>query len=165
MMPAPLSGRRSKRMDKVVTGIDGKHLILYDGVCGLCNRLNQFVLPRDSQDKFRFAALQSDVAYDILNRYGRDANDLDTFYVVANFGTPSEQLYERSDAGLFVLNQIGGIYKLSGLLRAFPQAVLNWGYNRLAQSRYKIFGKHDVCIMPSPEYTAKFVDTGASTDL
>ena len=151
-------------MEKVVSGIDGKHLILYDGVCGLCNRMNQFVLPRDPHDKFRFAALQGDVAHDILERYGRDSADLDTFYVVANFGTPSEKLHERSDAGLFVLNQIGGIYQLTGVLRTFPKALLNWGYDRLAQSRYKIFGKHDICTMPSPKYTAKFVDTGVSKD-
>ena len=62
------------------------HFLLYDGVCGLCNRMNQFVLRRDPGDKFRFVPLQSALARRTLTSYGRDSNDLDTFYVVADHG-------------------------------------------------------------------------------
>ncbi|HKR60260.1 MAG TPA: DUF393 domain-containing protein, partial [Pyrinomonadaceae bacterium] len=75
-------------------------VVLYDGVCGLCNRLNQFLLRRDGQDRFRFASLQSDVAAQLLQRHGTDAIDLDTVYVVADYGMPNERLLSRSDAVL-----------------------------------------------------------------
>lgn len=152
-------------MELDISAITGKHVVLYDGVCGLCNGLNQFLLPRDKYDQFRFAALQSDFAERELNRFGKSARDLDTFYVIGNFRLPSETLYERAAAGLFVLNRVGGLYAATGILHLLPTSVLNWGYDRLAKSRYAIFGKHDSCAVPTPEYQSKFVDSGAGLNL
>ncbi|MSP24837.1 MAG: DUF393 domain-containing protein [Myxococcales bacterium] len=70
-------------------------LVFYDGVCGLCNRSNQFILKRDSADRFRFASLQDSTAREILHRYGRGADDLDTVYVIANYGTPTERILSK----------------------------------------------------------------------
>ncbi|MEP6707065.1 MAG: DUF393 domain-containing protein [Pyrinomonadaceae bacterium] len=67
-------------------------IVLYDGVCGLCNRLNQFLLKRDTHDRFRFASLQSDLAASLLKRHGADSQDLDTVYVVLGYGEPGEHL-------------------------------------------------------------------------
>ena len=135
----------------------GHHLLLYDGVCGLCNGLNQFVLPRDKRNVFRFASLQSQFARHVLKRYGRDASDLNTFYVVANYGLPEESLKERADAGLFVLDQIGGIYSLSKILRLLPITFLNGLYNMVAKNRYKMFGKYETCLLPQANYADKFI--------
>ena len=148
-------------MEIDTSAITGKHVVLYDGLCGLCNGMNQFLLPRDKNDKFRFAALQSDFAEHELNRFEKSARDLDTFYVIGNYKLPSETLYERAAAGLFVLNRLGGFYAATGVLHLLPKSLLNWGYDRMAKSRYAVFGKHDSCLMPTAEYQAKFVDSGA----
>src|SRR5258706_16452898 len=82
-------------------------ILLYDGVCGLCNRLVQFILRRDPGGVFRFASLQSPLAGRILARHGADATDLDTVYVVVNYDQNDEQLLPRSDAVIFILRNLG----------------------------------------------------------
>jgi predicted DCC family thiol-disulfide oxidoreductase YuxK len=82
-------------------------ILLYDGVCGLCNRLVQFILRRDPDRLFRFAALQSVLAGRILARHGVDAQDLDTVYVVVDYGLRDEELLARSDAVVFILRHLG----------------------------------------------------------
>ena len=82
-------------------------ILLYDGVCGLCNRMVQFVLRRDLAGVFRFASLQGSVAGEILARHGADAADLDTVYVVVNWGLGDERILPRSDAVIFVLRHLG----------------------------------------------------------
>lgn len=134
------------------------HLILYDGVCGLCSRLVQFVLARDARDKFRFAALQSHVAERELSRYGKDPRDLDTMYVLRNYGTDREQLVSRGRAGVFVLRELGGLWRLAAILAVLPTALLNAGYAFVARTRYRWFGKTEQCLLPSAEQRAKFID-------
>ena len=96
-------------------------IILYDGVCGLCNRLVQFVLKHDSQDRFRFASLQSDFAAQVLRRHGAAPDDLDTMYVVIDRGLREERITSRSDAGITVLRELGGGWAaLGAALRLFP---------------------------------------------
>ncbi|MGH9676070.1 MAG: thiol-disulfide oxidoreductase DCC family protein, partial [Candidatus Acidiferrum sp.] len=111
--------------------LESKAVILYDGVCGLCNRLNQFVLPRDAHDQFRFAALQSRYAQQVLERHGRDARDLDTLYVVVDPAQPDEYLLWKSAAALFILMRLGGLWKLSALARIFPRRLRDWVYDRV----------------------------------
>ena len=88
-------------------------IILYDGVCGLCNRFNRFVLARDPAGRFRFAALQSALAGQILARHGRDPRDLDTLYLVLGHGRPGERLLRKSDAALWILRELGGPWRAS----------------------------------------------------
>src|SRR3954466_1711643 len=83
-------------------------IILYDGVCGLCNRLTRFVIRRDPRGRFRFASLQSPFAAEVLARHGKDPRVLDTLYVVLDHGGPSERLLRKARAGLFILAEIGG---------------------------------------------------------
>ena len=82
-------------------------IVLYDGVCGLCNRLVQVILKRDVHDRFRFASLQSEFAETLLKRHDADSRDLDTFYVVINYGEASERVLMRSDAILHVVKTLG----------------------------------------------------------
>ena len=131
-------------------------ILLYDGVCGLCSRLVQFVLKRDSSRHFRFASLQSDFASRILQRHGLDPNDLDTVYLVE----PGERLIARSDAVISVLRRLGGFWgALALLLRALPKSLRDWGYDIIAHSRYRIFGKHDSCLLPEEKYRDRFLDS------
>ncbi len=93
-------------------------LLLYDGVCGLCNRLVRFVLKRDTAARFRFASLQSDYAARILQRHGLELRDLDTVYVVES---PGDRPKDRSDAVIFILRELGGFWRVAAtVLRIFP---------------------------------------------
>jgi predicted DCC family thiol-disulfide oxidoreductase YuxK len=133
-------------------------IILYDGVCGLCNRLVQFVLQHDKRDYFRFAALQSELASTTLQRHNRDAHDLDTVYVVVEYAEPAERLLARSDAILFLLKHLGGIWKLATLGKVLPRPLRDWLYGLVARNRYRVFGKSESCMLPDPKQRAKFLD-------
>jgi predicted DCC family thiol-disulfide oxidoreductase YuxK len=133
-------------------------IILYDGVCGLCNRLNQFLLKRDHHDRLLFASLQSDLARKILERHGADPTDLDTVYIVEDYDTPSERLFKRSDAILRVVKELGVVWKIAGVGKLLPRPLRDMFYDLVAQNRYKVFGKSDTCIMPEPKHRKKFLD-------
>jgi predicted DCC family thiol-disulfide oxidoreductase YuxK len=133
-------------------------IVLYDGVCGLCNHLVQFLLKRDTHDRFRFASLQSEFANNLLRRHGADPHDLDTVYVVRDYGLPSQSLLARSDAVLYMLTQLGGLWKLAGVGRVLPKAFRDAIYKIVARNRYRVFGKHESCMLPEPKHRAKFLD-------
>ncbi len=134
-------------------------IVLYDGVCGLCNRLNQFLLKRDTHDRFRFASLQSDLAASLLERHGADARDLDTVYVVLDHNQPGERLLARSDAILHVLSQLDGIWKWAARAgRLLPKVLRDGIYKVVARNRYRVFGKHDSCMLPDPKHRHKFLE-------
>ena len=133
-------------------------IVLYDGVCGLCNRLVQFILKRDVENRFRFASLQSDFAATLLARHGANSRDLDTFYVVIDHGQKNERILMRSDAILHVVKTLGGIWALAGTGRILPKTLRDAMYRLVARNRYRVFGKHESCMLPSPEHRAKFLD-------
>ena len=137
---------------------DDKPIVLYDGVCGLCNRLVQFILKRDVHDRFRFASLQSGFAEALLKRHGYDSRDLDTFYLVTGHGKPSERVLMRSDAILAVVATLGGVWKMAGVGIVIPKVLRDWMYQLVARNRYRVFGKSDSCMLPSAEHRAKFLD-------
>jgi predicted DCC family thiol-disulfide oxidoreductase YuxK len=140
-------------------------IILYDGVCGLCNRLNQFVLRRDGQGTFRFAPLQSPLAARILARHGANPQDLDTVYVVLNHdltkeAQPDERLLPRSDAVIFALKRLGGIWQVLGLfVQLLPRRLRDWGYRIVARNRYRVFGRFESCVLPRAADRSKFIDS------
>jgi len=137
---------------------NGRHLILYDGVCGLCNRLNNFVLPRDREGRFHFASLQSALGRSILERHGRDPGDLTTFYVVADYRSSSSTLRSRSDAALFLMRNLGRPWRWFAAFRILPRPLCDRIYDLVARNRYRLFGRVDTCPAPSPEYRSRFVD-------
>jgi predicted DCC family thiol-disulfide oxidoreductase YuxK len=128
-------------------------ILFYDGVCGLCDRLVQFVLRRDKQARFRFAALQSDVATQTLGHFGKNPDDLDTVYVLDGDG----QLLWKSRAIFFVLRALGFPWSLIAVFRALPAVVTDWFYDRVARNRYRIWGKRDSCRLPSADERARFL--------
>ena len=134
-------------------------IILYDGVCGLCNRLNQFVLKRDRNDRFRFAALQSDFAGRELQRHGVNPQILDTMYLLLNYSQPDERLAARSDAAIQILTELGGIWRaLASIVQLLPRWFRDKAYNLIARNRYQLFGKFQTCQIPDERYRGKFLD-------
>jgi predicted DCC family thiol-disulfide oxidoreductase YuxK len=133
-------------------------IVLYDGVCGLCNRLTQFILKHDTHDRFLFASLQSDLAAKVLKRHGADAHDLDTVYVVIDYEQPGEHLLARSDAILYIGTQLGGIWSFTKTGRLLPKVLRDALYKIVARNRYRVFGKHETCLLPEAKHRNKFLD-------
>ena len=156
-------------------------ILLYDGVCGLCNRLVQFILRRDLSGMFRFASLQSTLAAGILARHGEDAAKLDGVYVVIDYGLSEEQLLARSDAAIFILRNLGAdafhcdgtskspvrtrakpvraLWRFAGfVLQLLPRWLRNWGYGVVARNRYRVCGRYDICPLPTGETRSRFLD-------
>jgi predicted DCC family thiol-disulfide oxidoreductase YuxK len=131
----------------------GRNILFYDGVCGLCDRLVQFVLKRDRRRRFDFATLQGPFAAETLARFGRDATDLDTVYVLTSDG----RLLDRGRAVLFALGELGPPWSVLALFRVLPRRVIDWFYMRVAKNRYRIFGRLDACRVPSPDERARFL--------
>jgi predicted DCC family thiol-disulfide oxidoreductase YuxK len=135
-------------------------VVLYDGVCGLCNRFVNFVLPRDRRGRFHFAPLQGPFAAEVLRRHGLTppAGDPESIVLVESCGTPSERLSNRSTAALRIVARLPGPWSWLGVLRLVPRPLRDWVYDRVANSRYRIFGKLDACPVPSRETRARFLE-------
>ena len=137
---------------------ESKAIVLYDGVCGLCNRAVQFLLKRDRRDRLQFASLQSDLAAKVLSRHGIDPKGLDTVYAVLNYGEPNETLLAKGDAFLFFADLIGGIWSVARAGKIIPRPVRNWLYDFVARHRYQVFGKSESCMLPDPKQRHKFLE-------
>jgi len=136
-----------------------KPVILYDGVCGFCSRIVRFILRHDSRDRFRFASLQSEFAFQILRRHGRDPERPETMYLVLDYSYPTERLLTRSEAGTQLWSSLDKPWSAFGaLLHVLPRWLADWGYNLVAQHRHRIFGKYESCPLPESQYRYKFLD-------
>jgi predicted DCC family thiol-disulfide oxidoreductase YuxK len=134
-------------------------VLLYDGVCGLCNWLVRFVVRHDRKEIFRYASLQSDTAVRVLQRQKARPRLPDTFYVVLEFQQASERLLDQSDAAIYVLQQLGGGWRcLAAAGQLLPRPFRNWLYGLVARHRYRIFGKHESCPLPDPKVRSRFLD-------
>ena len=132
--------------------------MLYDGVCGFCNRMNQFVLERDAAGLFDFASLQSPTGQGMLTKFGKDAGDLNTFYVVKDYQSGDPSVLDKSSAALFVVRTIGGPWRMLGAFAVLPTVILNVGYDLVARIRYRLFGRYDRCPLPAHEHRRRFID-------
>lgn len=137
---------------------ESEAIVLYDGVCGLCNRAVQFLLKKDRHDRLQFASLQSEFAAGLLKRHGLDPKGLDTVYAVLNYGKPNETLLAKGDAFLFFAKAIGGIWNVARVGRILPRPVRNWLYDFIARHRYQVFGKSESCMLPDPKQRHKFLE-------
>jgi predicted DCC family thiol-disulfide oxidoreductase YuxK len=131
--------------------IQGRALLLYDGVCALCNGIVQFLIQRDRMDRFRYAPLESNLGREVLARF--DGHNLpDGVMLLAGALTPAEHLYQRSDAVAACLQQLGAPWPMVGkALRLVPRSLREWGYGIIARFRYRLFGRYDTCPVPPPE--------------
>jgi predicted DCC family thiol-disulfide oxidoreductase YuxK len=131
-------------------------VILYDGVCGFCDRTVRFVLQRDRDARlFRFAPLQSAYAGDVLARHGRNAQDLDTVSLVLDPDAPTERVLVKSDAVCAIFDRLGGVWRIAALARWLPRRIRDTAYDAFASRRYRWFGRFDECPLPSPELRAR----------
>lgn len=127
-------------------------IVFFDGVCGLCNHTVNFLMARDRRGILRFAPLQGVTAQKVVPSAVRE--QLNTF-VFANSG----QLYYRSSALVHIMCQLGGIWSLLGaLLWLIPWPIRDVGYRVVSALRYRLFGRHESCRIPTPEERARFLE-------
>ncbi len=130
-----------------------KKILLFDGICNLCNSSVNKVISHDKNDVFRFASLQSDIGLAIQKHLQIDPKKLDSIILYE----PGVAYYHKSTAALKIMNEFGGLWKLTQAFYIFPEALRNVVYNFIAKNRYKWFGKQDSCTIPTPELKAKFL--------
>ncbi len=130
-----------------------KKIILFDGVCNLCNSSVQFVIKHDKKDIFRFVPLQSALGLKIINHIGIDIKNTDSIILYE----PTKAYYYKAEAALKVVNEFGGVYSLLQIFNIFPKFISNTVYDYVARNRYKWYGKQDACMIPTPELRAKFL--------
>lgn len=129
-----------------------KYILLFDGVCNLCIGVVNFVIKRDTKEKFKFAALQSESGQALLKRFGLSTNDFDSFVFISG-----EKYFIKSSAGLHVLKELGGVWMLFYTFIIFPRPFRDFIYGIVARTRYRIFGKRDTCMIPTPEVKRRFL--------
>jgi len=129
-----------------------KIVVLFDGVCNLCNGAVLFIIKRDASSKFVFASLQSDFGRSQLLRFGLDPTKLHSIIVLED-----GMIYERSDAALKIASHLAQPWPLFGAFRVFPRFFRDWVYDLIAKNRYMMFGKKETCMIPTPEMKARFV--------
>jgi len=132
---------------------DNKKIILFDGVCNLCNGAVQFVIKRDKKDMFRYAALQSEIGEKLVKERGIDTAKMDSIILV----DPGVAYYTKSDAALEIAKGFGGLWFLFQVFKWIPTSLRNFIYDIVARNRYRWFGKKDQCMIPTPELQAKFL--------
>jgi predicted DCC family thiol-disulfide oxidoreductase YuxK len=132
----------------------GKKIILFDGVCNLCNDSVIKVIQNDKKNVFLFTALQSEAGEIILKELGIDTTKVDSIILY----DPEEGYYIKSSAALRIMKEFSGFWKLMQIFRILPVGFNNFFYDYIARNRYKWFGKKDSCMIPTPELKAKFLD-------
>jgi predicted DCC family thiol-disulfide oxidoreductase YuxK len=131
-----------------------KKIILFDGVCNLCNGFIQFVIKRDTNDLFRYASLQSELAQKLISERGIDTKIIDSVILI----DPNIAYYIKSDAALQIGKNLKGYRTLSNVCNLIPSGLRNIVYDLIAKYRYRWYGKRDKCMVPTPELKAKFLD-------
>jgi predicted DCC family thiol-disulfide oxidoreductase YuxK len=150
--PAPQPTRRAP----------GRHLLLFDGLCGLCARSVEFVVAHDRHRVFDVASLESPMGQAVTDRAGAVPGDRSTFYAVADYRGATSRPLTKARAALFVLDALGWPWKIAGLVRVLPISALDRVYDVVAKNRYRVFGRTDRCLTPRLANPTPIVDGPAA---
>lgn len=131
---------------------DAAPLIVFDGVCVLCSGFVKFVLRFDHAKRFRFTLAQGPLGQALYRHYRLDLVEFETNLVLQR-----GVVYSKLGAFAAVLNELGGMWKLLALIRFIPQPLSDWLYDRIAKNRYRVFGRTEYCMVPSPEIRDRFI--------
>ncbi len=130
-----------------------KKIILFDGICNLCDSAVQFVIKHDKNDVFRFIALQSELGQAIISHIGIADKNIDSIVLYE----PKKAYYYKAEAAIRIIQEFGGAFGIMKIFRALPKSVSNLIYDYIAKNRYKWYGKKDNCIIPTPNLKSKFL--------
>ncbi len=127
-------------------------IVLFDGVCNLCNGAVQFIIRHDKNEKFLFASLQSEIGKKILSSNNLSRDDLKTFLLIED-----DKVYTKSTAALRVIKQLNGVISILYTFNVIPKFIRDSIYDLVARNRYNWFGKKDECMIPTPQLKARFL--------
>ena len=130
-----------------------KKLILFDGICNLCNASVLYVIKRDRQDLFMFAPLQSNIGKQIIEKYNIDSNKTDSIILYES----EKGISYKSTAALKIASKLTFPSNLLSIFLIIPAFIRNWVYDYIAKNRYKWYGKKEQCMIPIPELEVKFL--------
>ena len=130
-----------------------KKIILFDGVCNLCDKAVQFVIEHDKKDIFRFVSLQSELGQQILKHIGVNPTNVDSVILYQ----PGVAYYYKSSAALEIARSLGGFFHLGTIFKLIPTEIRNRLYDYVAKNRYKWYGKKESCLLPSTQNINKFL--------
>ncbi|MEN5072029.1 thiol-disulfide oxidoreductase DCC family protein [Stenotrophomonas sp. TWI1183] len=136
-----------------VVGPSAEAVIVFDGVCALCSRWVRFLLRFDTRGRYRFAAMQGAQGRALLQAHGLAPEDPTSFLLL-----DAGRAWTGTDAIIRVLTGLGGAWRLLGVLRGLPRRLRDPAYRALARNRYRWFGRHDTCFLPTPEQAVRFLD-------
>ncbi|WP_294222367.1 thiol-disulfide oxidoreductase DCC family protein [Chryseobacterium endophyticum] len=128
-----------------------KHIVFFDGDCGVCNFWVQWILERDKKDRFMFASLQSDFGQQFLSDRGLNTKVFNTMYL----WKPQQYYLEKSRAVLKIADLLGGIYKLSAIGKIMPKFLSDKVYDKVSENRMKLANQK--CYLPTPKERKKFI--------
>ena len=131
----------------------GKAIVLFDGVCNLCNGFVQFLIRRDKKRRFLYASLQSEAGRSLIEELGLEAGKMDTVILI-----DQGKAYTHSDVALRVAGRLGALWPLFQVFYIFPKPLRDAVYNWIARNRYRWFGKRETCMIPTPELKSLFLD-------
>ncbi len=129
-----------------------KSIILFDGICNLCNSTVQFVLKHDKKERFLFASLQSDAAQEILLHFKQDISTLSSLKLIKN-----GKIYDKSTAALLIVKELNDLWSVLAIFLIIPKFLRDPLYNLIAKNRYKWFGKKEQCMVPHPSLKKRFL--------
>jgi predicted DCC family thiol-disulfide oxidoreductase YuxK len=127
-------------------------IFLFDGVCNFCNDGVNFLIRHDREGKFRFASLQSEAGKALLAQYGLSDLPLSTSVLI-----DGDKVFMNSDGVLETSRRLGGVYALAAALLFVPRPLRDWAYHVFARNRYRLFGKTEMCMVPTPEVRQRFL--------
>lgn len=127
-------------------------VVLFDGVCNLCNGFVHFIIKRDTKARIKFAALQSNISKIILQKKAIKDDEMNSVIVLIN-----DEIYTKSTAAILLLVELGGFWKCVYLFYFIPKFIRDFFYNIIAKNRYKVFGKKNSCMIPSIELAVRFI--------
>jgi predicted DCC family thiol-disulfide oxidoreductase YuxK len=132
-------------------------VIVFDGVCVLCNGWVRFLLRHDRRQRYRFAAMQGDSGRELLAAHGLDPDDPASFLLIEYDSGASPRISTDSDAIRRVLMGLGGVWRIAALLALLPRHLRDPLYRLVARNRYRWFGRHDACTVPDPAQAHRFL--------
>ena len=137
-----------------------RSVLLYDGLCGFCDRTIQFIVKHDAKRTLKFAALQGEFAERVVEQHP-ELRAIDSLVLVRDDADGLVQsVMVRSDAVIAIAAYLGGVWGVGGaVLRVIPRPVRDWGYNAFARRRFLVFGRLNACRLPTTEERARFLDT------
>ena len=132
---------------------ENSKVILFDGVCNLCNNSVKFIIKNDKRDIFKFAPLQSEYGINVQNRHNININEINSIILING-----EKIFTKSNAALRIAKDLGAPYFIFYIFIVIPVFIRNFIYDFIAKNRYKWFGKMESCMIPSNELKNKFFD-------